>query len=34
MNHMFLKLLVFQKHWQVSNRQVSIDAQYKIFPKA
>ena len=25
---MFLKLLVFQKHWQVNNRQVSIAAQY------
>ena len=27
---MYLKLLVFQKHWQVNNRQVSIVAQYMI----
>ena len=28
MTPMFLKFLVFQKHWQVNNRQVPIVAQY------
>ena len=31
MNLGFLKLLVFQKHWQINNRPVSIIAQYILF---